>query len=114
MIKISGIEIDDVVDARGWYVVEDFFNRIAVRVNKGHPVACLNILDDHVLDHGCFAHAGFSYNIDMPAAVICFNTKSDFLVAEIGSGKYVDWVFVWFHNFIVLALSANQAAAVLL
>src|SRR3990167_3616699 len=71
-------------------MLQYFFHGLAMRVDKGHAIARKNILQNHILDHRCLAHAGFPDNVHVPAAVILLNAKSHFLVPEVGFCEYID------------------------
>ena len=105
-VQISRIEINHVIDSVGGDIFQDFFHRIAVRIDKRHAVSVLDILNDHILDQSGFTHAGFSNDVHVPAPVVLADAKRRFAVAKIGFGEQDD-IVILVHNF---NQSVNQPA----
>ncbi len=98
-IRISRINIDNVIDPMRRDEIKDFFYKIAVWIDNGKPMSVLHILDHHVLQHGRFAHAGFADDVHVASPVIELNAELLLLVAEVRSRK-IDNVASLFHRYI--------------
>ena len=71
-----------------------------MRIHHCHSLASLNVLNDHIEQHGCLAHTGFPHHIKMAPSIIALDAKPSPLIAKIGFGKicYVIVIGLLNHN----------------
>ena len=94
MLQIKRRKIQNIFDAVFRHIIQKFFGRRTVRVNKSHTVAALNVLNGHIFQHRGLANAGFSNNINMAQTVTFLDAKTNFLIARIRLGKICDGIGV--------------------
>src|SRR5579864_9085762 len=70
---IKWVKQNHIVFAVLWQPFKNFFNRITMRVYETQPMPMCNILQDHIDNEICFAHAWLSKHIQ---------TASPFYIAD--------------------------------
>ena len=83
IINIRRVKVDDIVDAVRGNAFDHVFGKVAVRIDDPHAMAGVNVGHHHVLDHCRLAHAGFSDNVNVPAAVVGLDPEFARSVPEI-------------------------------
>ncbi len=63
MLLVGCVEVNRVLDALLWYIVQNLLDQVAVRVNDRNAGAGVNILPDAVKQQCRFAGAALAYNI---------------------------------------------------
>jgi hypothetical protein len=76
VLKIAGIEIREVVGPLRRDVVQQFFGKVAVRVNDANTMPEGYVLDDEISKQGSLASAGLSNDVDMLALVFLGYAKT--------------------------------------
>ena len=69
IFHVGRVEINHVLDAMTWYVVEQFRCKIAVRVNDTNAVSGTDVLQDEISQKRRLAGAAFPDGVKMVASV---------------------------------------------
>ena len=69
MVGIKGSKIEYILDSVMRYEIKESLGSRAMRIDEGDALTILDVLYSHIFEHGRFAHAGFSDDIDRLAAV---------------------------------------------
>ena len=63
-------DIKDILRPLDGDAVGDLLGALAVRVDEGHAVPGVNVIQRHALEQGGFAHAGCPDDVEVPPPVI--------------------------------------------
>jgi hypothetical protein len=72
-------EIDEVIRTTRLDTVEQFFGKVAVRVNEPDAVAGGDVLHDEIAQQGRFSRTGLADEIEVMALVGSRNSEGDFV-----------------------------------
>jgi hypothetical protein len=77
-IRISRIEIQNVVGSPSGNAVEEFFSQVSVRINYTDAISPLDVLTDQISKQRCLSSSSFSYRVKMLPAIRARNTERRF------------------------------------
>ena len=92
ILRLAGVEVAHLVDARVWDRVEDVLGEVAVRIDDGDAFARINVAHGEVEEKRALARAGFA---DDPNVALTLLTREDDRTAVCG-GRYCE--MLWLHN----------------
>ena len=108
IFQIKRGEVNDIFQPRRRHIIQQFFRRRAVRVNKSQTAAVLNVLDGQIFQQGGFSHAGFTDDIKMPCAVFAFDAEFCPPAAKIRLGEIGYFLVRFFgHSDYIIHQSTN-------
>src|SRR4051794_33595940 len=88
---ISRVEVNNVIHAETWNVIENCFDQISMWIDNCHAFAIADIIDRHVGDKCGLPSTTFPNNIHVATSIFTLNAKRDAFTFKVRTAKEVDF-----------------------